>query len=78
MKREMKLTAIKPDGSEVTITRSFDNERAAGNFAICRVRVNGQRFNRISCERELMILPNHPSETYRDLHAAILAVGEKG
>ena len=44
-----------------TLVRSFDNVQASGNFAVCRVRVNGKRYNRISCERDLLVYPTHPA-----------------
>lgn len=69
MKRSMILTIPGPDfkGTIGTLTRSFDNEQALGNFAVCRVRVNGKRFNRVSCERDLLVSPPLP-ETHPDYY----------
>ena len=64
MKRQMTLTIVDAKYNPIgSIVRSFDNEQASGNFAVCRVRVAGKRFSRISCERELYVYPSHPAET---------------
>lgn len=65
-----------------SFTRSFDNERAFGNFAVCRVRVGGKRFSRISCETELLVWPTHPATADGDdtvkFYDACLAQVRKG
>lgn len=64
MKREMTLTIVDQEYKTIgSIVRSFDNEQASGNFAVCRVRVAGERFNRISCERDVLVYPSHPAES---------------
>ena len=61
---EMTITVVDANYKDIgTFTRSFDNAQASGNFAVCRVRVGGKRFNRISCERELLVYPSHPAST---------------
>ena len=62
MKNSMIITVVDKNYKDIgSFKRSFDNCQASGNFAVCRVQVGGKRFNRISCERDLMVYPDHPA-----------------
>ena len=62
MKNSMIITVVDKNYREIgSFKRSFDNCQASGNFSVCRVQVAGKRFNRISCERDLLVYPDHPA-----------------